>query len=1421
MVKHNKFKRILSAATCMLTVASLAFTDTLTAFAAEDKVSIALESYPDVDIVLTKGITDVNTDSFKSDLTKYLTDLGLNEEKIHITAENGTSSQTDGSFKWQGYSNVDKGRYGQKDGNDANGGYALWHKRAGNITVTDKGTSSDIVFTGNWVAEGNLISIAKMPEMGDGKEAYKQQINFDYNLDFGDSMTGAGLILNGNISSDGKYLECYVMSINNGAANGAQRWRGHKLKDLAGGKTGAIFKVKYDISGMSMTDDGITMSKAVDPANTNILHGQYTLVSAFQLEKKGSVSILNKDGRITIDANGKRVADVSNLTTGDYFGFFEETYQHGCSSCGRFTLSNFAIKTDYRVTYANVLTNGSKGFTPNNLHYVVNVDDAVDNSLSNSVVDLFTENDTGFDGLHFIAWGTSTNQAKFTEFLNKHKKADGSAIGFFVDNHSYADALEKTAKDIYNTIQAYSGDSVVVQEANAKLVVNPASLVSNTATGTGQYKDGKWTVKFNPSTIEADMKDGAVVKRTGKETSIYETPTVTDNIYKVVGYEDVDAQDGTIVTGTHTETVLDQYIKHDTINSKADLEQIGTYVVLRGGFLSDTYNTSYNKVTDDLSVKMVRAYKLNNVKEQKGTWSIWGSAYFYDVFKSIYKFGEEVATGNGYTVADLEPVTYEYSTDIGTQSDEIFYVDSKEYEDDSRPWKFGKFTYNGIESATIAYKEVPVYVAKNYTLEPYYAEKVINEYDPIITHDVPQYEWVEDTYQYEDSLRLKTFDTTATPGTYEIYYEDTLVKSVYEHRKPVAQFTAGVDKTTGVVTINNTSYDLDKYYSVSVMDGNQKLNGIKSFAWDYRPIDSSSWISGKPSKVESGKQYIIRLTVTDADDETATYSRMLSDGVTYMNPVALFDFTGNDVGIDDSGATYVSKYSSFSLDDKSYDPNGLDITKKYWTVKYTDSQGTSTTLQTNVSNPTTKLDKTGRYTYTLVVENSKGMKSNAYSKSITIIADTKGPQISVNPLYKSWTRNDVDVTVKVTDAESGFDYFKYIVSEDSKTPSLDAKDWTKITDATKTITLSEDGQWYVHVVAYDKDGNYTVFVNGSKPAGQYKIDKTAPTIESLDADYESNAVTFTVIGNDRNTKLNKDGSGIVSYAISNGDTEDTIKEWQSTANFRLTKYGTYYVWTKDVAGNVSKPYRFSYVADRVATWDIESGNGGNGSRIGVINPDGSIEPLIESAGGNGAAAQNLKPDHACYYLLSSSFKGLPSNDPELYREHLGGGKDAIASSITTNALENGDIFAVATRYAITATEGDSYAIIKITGVPAVNFDGNGATSGEMADELVFLDDKAQNLTANAFAKDKAEFLGWSLKADGAVVFEDKQSVDADALLSVYNAAYGKEFDTGMITLYAVWSDTEVNETTTIFNTNENGTVDDSVSGNSVSDGNAK
>ena len=75
----------------------------------------------------------------------------------------------------------------------------------------------------------------------------------------------------------------------------------------------------------------------------------------------------------------------------------------------------------------------------------------------------------------------------------------------------------------------------------------------------------------------------------------------------------------------------------------------------------------------------------------------------------------------------------------------------------------------------------------------------------------------------------------------------------------------------------------------------------------------------------------------------------------------------------------------------------------------------------------------------------------------------------------------------------------------------------------------------------------------------------------------------------------------------------------------------------------------------------------------------------------------------------------------------------------------------------------------------VKFDGNGSTSGNMAD-VTCKYDKSFNLTENKFIRNNYEFIGWNTKKDGSGQdYKDKESVK--------NLT---DEDNGTVTLYAQW-----------------------------------
>lgn len=111
-----------------------------------------------------------------------------------------------------------------------------------------------------------------------------------------------------------------------------------------------------------------------------------------------------------------------------------------------------------------------------------------------------------------------------------------------------------------------------------------------------------------------------------------------------------------------------------------------------------------------------------------------------------------------------------------------------------------------------------------------------------------------------------------------------------------------------------------------------------------------------------------------------------------------------------------------------------------------------------------------------------------------------------------------------------------------------------------------------------------------------KVDSTKPTIVSADEDSGSlHQSTVAVKANDMNTKLNASGSGVCQYGIAPADDPDNIT-WTpgtSSGTLTVTKNGSYVVYAKDNAGNVSsgKSVKVSNVKCAVAF----EANGGSGS----------------------------------------------------------------------------------------------------------------------------------------------------------------------------------------------------------------------------------
>ena len=107
--------------------------------------------------------------------------------------------------------------------------------------------------------------------------------------------------------------------------------------------------------------------------------------------------------------------------------------------------------------------------------------------------------------------------------------------------------------------------------------------------------------------------------------------------------------------------------------------------------------------------------------------------------------------------------------------------------------------------------------------------------------------------------------------------------------------------------------------------------------------------------------------------------------------------------------------------------------------------------------------------------------------------------------------------------------------------------------------------------AYDDLARYIYVKDGIGNKASYKItigkmDSTSPTVTNIKA----NGKTVTVEANDVNNTLKREGSGIRGYAISKSKEVPSDNVFQKDNNLTVKEAGTYYLWVKDNAGNLSE-----------------------------------------------------------------------------------------------------------------------------------------------------------------------------------------------------------------------------------------------------------
>ena len=378
------------------------------------------------------------------------------------------------------------------------------------------------------------------------------------------------------------------------------------------------------------------------------------------------------------------------------------------------------------------------------------------------------------------------------------------------------------------------------------------------------------------------------------------------------------------------------------------------------------------------------------------------------------------------------------------------------------------------------------------------------------------------------------------PGKYEITFDDKVVKTIYIHRKPVADFEINIENLA--IELKNVSYDLDS----------NNGNGIASEKWYYKEASAATWTEGKLTTLDKTKIYVIKLEVTDYQGSTNYTTKYVGTG----SPVSKFNFA-NDT---------ICKYNKLEINNTSYDPIGYDISTEYWTLKK-NGQIIGTYSEPILDFNTSDLGP-GNYSYTLTVTNSAGTKSESYTKSFTIVDDVAKPEVAVNAEISNNWDTETQVDIEISDNESNVSKWRYEFVT-SPTPTIEDNEWSNWETEKTEMTINSgtlSGRYYLHIQAYDEANNLT-----ERTIGPFNLDNTNPVINGVDVEkqgFRDNKVTIHAFD---------EHSGIIGYALTKYETATytartfaavETPEFQESNEFKVESDGLYTAWAIDALGNI-------------------------------------------------------------------------------------------------------------------------------------------------------------------------------------------------------------------------------------------------------------
>ena len=204
---------------------------------------------------------------------------------------------------------------------------------------------------------------------------------------------------------------------------------------------------------------------------------------------------------------------------------------------------------------------------------------------------------------------------------------------------------------------------------------------------------------------------------------------------------------------------------------------------------------------------------------------------------------------------------------------------------------------------------------------------------------------------------------------------------------------------------------------------------------------------------------------------------------------------------------------------------------------------------------------------------------------ITYIKDTTKPTVGDDDIIKNhtgWTNQNVIFTVNATDSGVGLHSYAYSFTESDNTSNWQS---SKVSNAF-------DHYAYVTIKARDKRGNETV---RHRYAYIDKLAPPQPTVSGVPSNWTSNSFNISVVSDDAPENSNNGKSGVKYYSctkVENSYDWKSVTEVNTAYSFNISENGTYYIYAKDQAGNISpvKTLNISIIDSEAPSAPVLTGN---------------------------------------------------------------------------------------------------------------------------------------------------------------------------------------------------------------------------------------